>query len=156
MANLLDEWGGARTPNASPEAWDYFEQLFCTQNKISAAECWRQTGIFIADYNARLGPDEQNKRMNWCSQGRCYQMLNERISQEVQTYNRDPRSWRNSLRPFVAQDLDRYEANECWVSDHKQLNYWVWHGQSRIRPWVTTWKDWKTGLTVGWRLRFAE
>lgn len=43
-------------------------------------------------------------------------------------------------------------AGELWIGDHKELDLICRFEGRLIRPWLTTWMDWRTRRVVGWAL----
>ncbi|MEL7087770.1 MAG: transposase domain-containing protein, partial [Planctomycetota bacterium] len=73
----------------------------------------------------------------------------EHFDRETGLKMRDPAKWRKTVAPYIEQDPERFAANECWVSDHSQLDFWCWFGNQLVRPWITTWQDWRTRKIMG-------
>lgn len=141
LPKLIDGRGGNRRGRDSAEAWDAFRDLYLHPNRPAAATCWREVKR-LAEANG----------WRWCNKRSCYAQLDERVPPEVQELHRNPAAWRKQLRPTIAQDPEAWRAGECWVGDHKQLDLWCRWGGTVIRPWLTTWMDWRTRRVCGWVL----
>lgn len=58
--------------------------------------------------------------------------------------------WENAYLPFVEQDIDMYRAMDCIVSDHHCLDCVCMYQGKLIRPWITTFQDYRSGKVLGW------
>lgn len=56
----------------------------------------------------------------------------------------------NSHLPYVEQDVERYKSLDCVVSDHHCLDCVVMYHGRLIRPWITTFQDYRSGKILGW------
>jgi hypothetical protein len=52
--------------------------------------------------------------------------------------------------PYVEQNIRRYQSLDLVVSDHHVLDCVVLYQGKLIRPWVTTFQDYRSGKIVGW------
>lgn len=139
MGALVDTRGGDNRSGGDPACWDYFKQLYLDENKRHAATCWRM----VRDH-ARA------EQLQWPSLAVVRRRMWEHFDRETALKNREPRKWRNSASPYIEQHPERFSANECWVSDHSQLDMWCWFGNELVRPWITTWQDWRTRKIMGY------
>lgn len=144
LVKLVDSRGGDRRGQASPEAWDAFRDLFLHANRPTVRQCWKTVGRLAAEHG-----------WHWVGYDACLYQLNARIPPQEQARHRDPATYRQVLAPFIAQDPESWRAGELWIGDHKQLDLVCRFGQSLIRPWLTTWMDWRTRRVVGWVLSDA-
>lgn len=62
------------------------------------------------------------------------------------------RTYQRSHSPYVQRDYSHLLAGELWVSDHAQIDVGVMVGDQTVFPWVTAWRDVKSGLWMGWDL----
>ncbi|MEM6750750.1 MAG: DNA-binding domain-containing protein [Planctomycetota bacterium] len=138
LTALVDTRGGDNRSGGDPACWDYFKQLYLDQNKRKLATCWRIT----RDY-------AREEDLQWPSEAVVRRRLYNHVDRETALKHRDPAKWRKTMAPYIEQDPERFAANECWVSDHSQLDFWCWFGDRLVRPWVTTWQDWRTRKIMG-------
>jgi len=141
LDKLIDTRGGDQRAATDPAAWDAFRDLFLHENRPAAAQCWETVAAMARENGWR-----------WCSLHSCRRQLDTRIPPEIQLKHRDPAKWRQSMRPYIAQDPEAWAAGECWIGDHKQLDLICRFNDALIRPWLTAWKDWRTRRVVGWVL----
>lgn len=73
------------------------------------------------------------------------------IPQAVADYYRLGRTkFANRHLPFIEQNVGRYKSLEVVVSDHHCLDVVVRYRGKLIRPWVTTFQDYRSGKILGW------
>lgn len=56
----------------------------------------------------------------------------------------------NLYLPYVEQDIVAYSSLDCVVSDHHCLDCVVIYKGRLIRPWLTTFQDYRSGKVLGW------
>ncbi len=65
--------------------------------------------------------------------------------------------WNRNWSNYVDRDYSDLHAGEVWVSDHHQLDMAIKLSSGKMcRPWITVWKDFKTGRWLGWYLHPAS
>ena len=141
MAALVDKRGGRQGTEASAEAWKAFEDLYLHQNQPTVRHCWRivkklppkMAGDGFPIRNAGGNSMAKSRRKNRHFIGR----PNSIEPNSHRTFRQHEESWR---------------AGQRWVSDHKQMDFWVCWRSQIIRPWLTVWMDWRTRKIVGWTL----
>lgn len=141
LVKLIDNRGGDHREGADEAAWSMFRDFFLHQNRLSIRQCWQLVSEAAKESGWR-----------WCSLDSCRRQLDTRIPPEIQLKHREPRKWRQTMRPYIAQDPESWAAGECWVGDHKQLDLICRFGDALIRPWLTSWRDWRTRRVCGWVL----
>ena len=137
--SLIDTRGGHQAPEASPEAWAAFEDLYLHQNQPAVRHCWKLVRTLAAENSWR-----------WVSYSQCRRKLDGKISPEKQLFHREPERHRQQLAPFIPQDVESFEAGECFVLDHHQFNIVCRHRGSIVRPILTAAMCWRTRKIVGW------
>ncbi|MGE5607691.1 MAG: DNA-binding domain-containing protein [Bacillota bacterium] len=138
---LIDNRGVHKRCGDDPRAWKAFEDLYLHENQPSLEQCWQAVDELA-----------QQNGWSWCTLKSCYAQRDQRIPPAKQLRHRQPERWRQTLRPYIAQATDAWEANERWISDHWQANLWCRWGETIIRPWLTSWMDWRTRRVMGWVL----
>jgi len=138
---LIDMRGQHNRFEDSKEAWEYFADLYCHENRPSVEQCWYATKRQAAENGWR-----------WCTLRSCYRQKDRKIPIEQQLRMREPERWRQTMRPYIPQDSEAWGSGDRWIGDHKQLDLWCLWGGSVIRPWLTAWLDWRTRRTTGWVL----
>ena len=141
LIRLVDRRGGDRCSQGSPQAWGAFTDLFLHENCPTIKQCWQETGRIAAASGWK-----------WCSLKSCSAQLSKRIDPETQIQHRNPELYRTSMMPTIEQNPESWKAGECWIGDHKCMDLWCMYGDRLVRPWLTTWMDWRTRRVVGWAL----
>jgi transposase InsO family protein len=141
LAELIDRRGGDRSSKGDPAAWDAFRDLYLHENGPSIRQCWKEV--------KRLA---REKGWGWGSYSACTAQLDSHIPPEQQAIHRTPATWRQQLSPYIPQNPESWGAGELWIGDHKQLDMVCRWGKGVVRPWLTTWMDWRTRKVVGWAL----
>ena len=78
--------------------------------------------------------------------------MDKRIDPETQVQHRQPAVYRHQMEPTIEQNPEAWKAGECWIGDHKQCDLWCLYGEKLVRPWLTTWMDWRTRRIAGYVL----
>lgn len=58
--------------------------------------------------------------------------------------------WENMYLPYMEQAVQMYGSLDCVVSDHHCLDCVVMYHGRLIRPWLTTFQDYRSGKILGW------
>ncbi len=58
-------------------------------------------------------------------------------------------------QPAISQDIERYKSLEKVVSDHHCLDFVVLYRGKLIRPWITVFQDFRSGMILGWAVSVA-
>lgn len=141
LDKLIDQRGGDTRSKGDPAAWKFFESIFLDDREPALIECWQRTREAAAHDHWR-----------WCSVHSCRRQLDKRIPPERQMRFRQPKKWRQTMAPYIEQHPEAWAAGECWIGDHKQLDFCCLSGQRLVYPWLTVWKDWRTRRVTGWVL----
>jgi transposase InsO family protein len=141
LLKLIDFRGGNRIATASAEAWSAFRDLYLHENRPSLRQCHEAT--------ARLATENG---WRWLGLAACRAQFSQHVTAEEAALHREPALWRQSLSPFIAQDPEAWRAGETSIGDHKQLDIICRFQGTLIRPWLTTWMDWRTRKVTGWAL----
>ncbi len=141
LAELVDRRGGDQRSVSSPEAWAMFRDLYLHENQPSVRQCWKEVKRAAAANG-----------WAWCEYSTCHGQLNDRVPPDQQAMHRTPATWRQQASPFTEQNPESWAAGELWVGDHKQLDVVCHWRAGHVRPWLTTWMDWRTRKVVGYVL----
>lgn len=61
--------------------------------------------------------------------------------------------WNKKYGGYVERDNSDIKPGECWVSDHAQLDVACYAPDGSVFfPWITVWRDYKTGLWLAWNI----
>jgi putative transposase len=140
-ARLADYRGGDRRHMADPAAWAAFRDLYLHENAPAIRQCWKEVRRLAAESG-----------WAWCNSDSCRRLLRKYVSAQDEARHRTPAIYRQQLAPFIQQPPEAWKAGELWIGDHKQLDLICLFGQVKLRPWLTTWMDWRTRRVTGWVL----
>ena len=88
-------------------------------------------------------------------QSRCSYQTAARFLQSIPPAERDlfrlgKKRFEDLYLPYVEQNIRRYRSLDLAVSDHHVLDCVVAYHGKLIRPWITTFQDYRSGKIVGW------
>jgi hypothetical protein len=68
------------------------------------------------------------------------------------------KAWSDKCEQPIFRDYSSLLSNQLWVSDHHQLDMWVWDARSQkpYRPWLTVWSDVRSRKVLSWALENAS
>src|SRR5699024_5438198 len=62
-------------------------------------------------------------------------------------------AWNRKYGGYIDRDYSNITCNEVWVSDHAQIDVACFDPDGKVVfPWVTVWRDYKSGEWLGWVL----
>lgn len=90
-----------------------------------------------------------------CPESRCTYETARRFLQAIPPTTRDfyrlgKTRWENMYAPYMEQAVAMYGSLDCVVSDHHCLDCVVMYHGRLIRPWLTTFQDYRSGKVLGW------
>ena len=60
----------------------------------------------------------------------------------------------HALNRYIDRDYSNINCGEVWVSDHAQIDIACFAPDGKVVfPWVTAWRDYKSGKWLGWLLQ---
>ena len=63
-------------------------------------------------------------------------------------------AWNRKYGGYIERDYSNIICNEVWVSDHAQIDVACFDSDNKVVfPWVTVWRDYKSGKWLGWILQ---
>lgn len=131
------------------EYYEYFKNLYLVQGAPSVQSCWEQTFGYAmrkskVDSFSFPGPNAFIRR------------LKKEIPISSLVYARKgERAWNKKLGYYIDRDYSMLTCGEVWVSDHAQIDVACLneYGDKVVFPWVTAWRDYKSGKWLGWILQ---
>lgn len=160
-SELLDRRGGDRRGGSSdsggsisPEAWGWFESLYCG-TKLRIPQCWRRVRDLVEAHNA-THPDDL---LSWPSPDTVRRRVERDLPPIVRNMARlGEAEWSRRHQPSIEQDPDKWSAGEVWEADHTILDCFVRvydHSRREWKPrraWLTAWLDWRSRRLCGWHV----
>ena len=141
ITKLIDSRGGDTRSAGDPAAWKYFTDIYLDQKQPSMKLCWKRTK------EAATAEGWQ-----WPAYSAVKRMIDKKITPQVQAFYRSPKLFASRFEPYSKMDPEAWPAGVVWIGDHCQLDLWVRYEGTIIRPWLTTWMDWRSRKVVGWVL----
>ena len=63
-------------------------------------------------------------------------------------------AWNRKYNNYIDRDYSTITCNQVWVSDHAQIDVACYDEKNKVVfPWVTVWRDYKSGKWLGWILQ---
>lgn len=148
ISALLGQWG-KRTDSIPDEWFAFYKSLYMVEGRPSVMSCWKITMGHIKE----LGGDVSN----FPSAAAFDRKLKKEVpEQSVFTARHGAAAANRRYGFYIKRNYDDILSGECWVSDHAQVDVAVVckeHGREKVVfPWVTVWRDFKSGKWLGWDL----
>ena len=134
VSGLLSKHGQHLTGSTVPDNYfEYFKNLYLVEGAPSLRTCWDLTlGYAIRMLDA--------KRETFPS----FMAFKRRLDKE----------WNRKYGGYIERDYSNILCNEVWVSDHAQIDVACFDSDNKVVfPWVTVWRDYKSGKWLGWILQ---
>lgn len=150
IAALLGKWGKRSCATTVPDdLYVYFKSLYLCDGAPSAVSCWKIT-LGYASKNSRNTAEVP-------SHAAFMRRLRKEVpEQAVYTARKGSAAANKRYGFFIKRDYSDLLAGECLVSDHAQLDVacvYKDRGREKIAyPWVTAWRDFKSGFWTAWDL----
>ncbi len=148
VSALLGGWGKRSCVTSVPDdLYAFFKSLYLSDGRPSAVSCWQITlGHAVeSGYNPVLVP----------SQSAFMRRLKKDVPEQAVYTAREGAAAANKKYGFyIKRNYDDLLSGESWISDHAQIDVAVRYsenGRDKVGyPWVTAWRDFKSGKWVGW------
>lgn len=154
VAALLGQWGKREGKTSVPDIlFPYYKSLYLSDGRPSSVLCWKMT----LGYAAQKGiPAAQVP-----SHSAFHRRLTKEIpEQAVYTAREGEKAANRKYGYYIKRHYDNMVSGECWISDHAQVDIacsYIDGGKTKVGfPWITTWRDFKSGLWVGWDLHMES
>ena len=149
IAGLLSNYGNrANKTKVSDDLFDYFRNLYLDEGAPSLRSCWDMT----LGYAMRNNPIfDKSKFPSYAAFKR---RLNKEIpSQAIYMARNGQTAWNRKYGGYINRDYSTITCGKVWVSDHAQIDVAVLADGKVVFPWVTAWRDYKSGKWLGWLLQ---
>lgn len=149
VSGLLAGYGKRSGETIIKDQWfEYYKGLYLKEGKPSVKSCWNGTLGFAR----KLDPSLEAKTFPHP------QTFDKRLKTEIPEsaiylarYGKD--AWNRKYANYIDRDYGKILPGECYVSDHAQLDVAAALPNGKCCfPWVTAWRDFKSGKWVGWLL----
>lgn len=149
LNGLLSKHGQhLRGSSVKDDYFEYFKTLYLVEGAPSLRTCWDLTlGYAIREFNA--------DRETFPSFMAFKRRLDKEIpKQGIYLARYGQSAWNRKYGGYIDRDYSNITCNEVWVSDHAQIDVACFDSDGKVVfPWVTVWRDYKSGKWLGWVLQ---
>ncbi len=141
------------------QALEIFIGLYLNDNQPAAYGCWLRTAARIWTLKSESGACEiQSFNETFPSCATFMRALRTRFSEaEICMAREGYDAFNRKHMVHVDRDYDDVEAGSGWFSDHHKLDLMCLDEKGNPRrPWVTAWRDIRTGYWVAWYIRHED
>ena len=143
VAGLASKRGGRAGQTIVRDEWfEYFQSLYLKEGAPSAYSCWLMTrGKFAEEDDFPV------------YQTFIYQLRRRMPEDAIYMARHGEAAWNRKFGMYIERDYSNIRCGEVWVSDHAQIDVAVADLDGKpFFPWVTAWRDIKSGKWLGWLL----
>ena len=128
--------------------FEYFKNLYLKEGAPSLQSCWDLT----------LGYAMRNKNIEVSNFPSCStfkrKLKREIPKQSIYLARYGQSAWNRKYNNYIERDYSNIICGRVWVSDHAQIDVACLSPDGDIVfPWVTAWRDYKSGKWLGWLLQ---
>ena len=146
---LLARYGKSKPKaNMKDEYYSYFKALFLKEGSPSLQTCW---DITLGYAIRTTGIDKQYfpSRMTFLRR-----LEKELSKSEIYLARNGKTKWNRKYGSYIVRDYSDILCGQVWVSDHAQIDIaCLTEDGNIVFPWVTAWRDFKSGKWLGWILQ---
>ena len=149
ISGLLSRYGNNQGRSKIENCYfDYFKNLYLIEGAPSLQTCWDLT----LGYAMRKNGVE---RVNFPSCSTFKRRLRREIPQQsIYLARYGESAWNRKYGNYIDRDYSNVICGEAWVSDHAQIDVACLTSDGDVVfPWVTAWRDYKSGKWLGWILQ---
>lgn len=149
VSGLLARYGTNSTKSTvNNEYFDYFKNLYLVEGAPSLRTCWDLTlGFAMSNYGI--------SKIDFPS----FMAFKRRLEREVPKQSiymarYGESAWNRKFGGYIERDYSSVVCGKVWVSDHAQIDVACLTSDGNVVfPWVTAWRDYKSGKWLGWILQ---
>ena len=149
VAGLLSKHGQHLVGSCvSDDYFEYFKTLYLVEGAPSLRSCRDLTlGYAVREFGAN--------RETFPSFMAFKRRLDKEIpEQSIYLARYGQTAWNRKYNNFIERDYSNITCNQVWVSDHAQIDVACYTENNKVVfPWVTVWRDYKSGKWLGWILQ---
>jgi putative transposase len=147
ISGLLAQYGKNKGVSSVKKEWgEYYKTIYLKEGAPSAQSCWYYTLGYARSLDPSITKD------NFPSVKAFLRWIDNEIPEQAQYMARYGAAAHNrKYASYIERDYSNVAAGEMWVSDHAQIDVAVMLPDGKACfPWVTAWRDFKTGKWLGW------
>ncbi|MBR6126778.1 DDE-type integrase/transposase/recombinase [bacterium] len=127
--------------------FDYFKKLYLIEGAPSLHTCWENT-LGYAMRTSNLQKDDFPSPNSFLRR-----LKKEMPTQAIYLARYGESSFNMKFGSYIERDYSNIKCGKVWVSDHAQIDVAVFDPEGNVVfPWVTAWRDYKSGKWLGWML----
>ena len=150
ISGLLARYGNrAGCSIVQDDYFDYFKNLYLIEGAPSASSCWDQTFGYAKKIDSLISKAKFPTT-------KCFMRRLEREIPEQSIYlaRYGKSAWNRKYGCYIERDYADILCGKVWVSDHAQIDVaCLTEDGTVVFPWVTAWRDFKSGKWLGWILQ---
>lgn len=149
ISGLLARYGHANVrTNIEDKYFDYFKNLYLVEGAPSLSSCWDLTRGFA------IREDGINKNEFPSCMAFKRKLEREIPKQSIYLARFGEAAWNRKYGNYIDRDYSSVICGKVWVSDHAQIDVACLSPDGNVVfPWVTAWRDYKSGKWLGWLLQ---
>lgn len=149
VTGLLARYGKNATKSTiSDEYFNYFKNLYLIEGAPSLYSCYELTlGYALRTYgiNKKDFPSHMSFKRR---------LEREIPKQSIYLARFGQSAWNRKYGSYIDRDYSSVTCGKVWVSDHAQIDVACFTPSGDVSfPWVTAWRDYKSGKWLGWILQ---
>lgn len=147
---LLARYGNnCKKSKISDFIFDYFKTLYLVEGAPSLQSCWDLTLGYAMQqepyFNKRMFPSPITFKRR---------LEREVPKQSIYMARYGESAWNRKFGGYIERDYSSVVCGKVWVSDHAQIDVACLTSDGNVVfPWVTAWRDYKSGKWLGWILQ---
>ena len=149
VSGLLAQYGNNLNRTVvDDDDFEYFKNLYLKEGSPSVRSCWDITLGYAMEKNPEI-----NKH-NFPSPISFMRRLEAEVPETSVYMARNGKSaWNRKYGWYIERDYSNILSGQIWVSDHAQMDVACTDENGKVVfPWVTAWRDYKSGKWLGWSL----
>lgn len=151
ISGLLAKYGHSNNGKIKEEYFDYFKNLYLKEGAPSLYSCWELTlGYAIRSYG--------EQKIYFPSHMSFKRKIEKEIpKQSIYLARYGESAWNRKYGSYIERDYSNIICGKVWVSDHAQIDVACLTEEGDVVfPWVTAWRDFKSGKWLGWILQYSH
>ena len=137
-----------RVADIKDEYFEYFKNLYLVEGSPSLQSCWDLT-LGFAMKTAGVNKSDFPSRMAFLRK-----LEREIPKQSIYLARYGQSAWNRRFGSYIERDYTNIICGKVWVSDHAQIDVACMTNDGNVVfPWVTSWRDYKSGKWLGWILQ---
>ncbi|ACF12755.1 hypothetical protein Ctha_0284 [Chloroherpeton thalassium ATCC 35110] len=163
LSGLLGSYGKLRGTSkiddpcwgeAMPPVYEFFKSAYLKRSQPKLEAVFAATLGFAKEH----GFFEAVRQGRFPSRAAFLRKLKKEIGEAAICLHREgEEAYNRKYAHFLSRDYSAIRAGKVWVSDHRRLDQaWALADGRARRPWLTVWRDFKTGYWISWSLHFED